>query len=101
VAAYGTQGGWLLTPQPLPAHPDSWQQDLYAYRRETIELLFQRILQACDLKACPTKGLARNGTFVIASVWLYQVLFLSNYRQQKPLARIKESIDEARWRIAA
>ena len=101
VAAYGRHGGWLLTPQQLPATPQSWKHDLYAYRRETIELLFQRIIQACDLKACPAKGLARAGTFVIASVWLYQVLFLDNYRHHRPLAHIKEIIDEGRWRIAA
>jgi hypothetical protein len=74
---------------------------LYAYRRETIELLFQRIIQACDLKACPTRGLARTGTFVIASMWLYQVLFLDHYRHPRPLAHIKEIIDEGRWRLAA
>ena len=101
LAAYGAHQGWLLTPQQLPANPDSWRHALYAYRRETIELLFQRLIQTCDLKACPTKGLARNGTFVLASVWLYQVLFLSNYRQHRPLAHIKEIIDEGRWRIAA
>src|SRR5215210_5029237 len=101
VATYAQHGGWLLTPQQLPANPDSWKRDLYAYRRETIELLFQRILQACDLKACPTKGLARSGTFVLTSVWLYQGLFLDNHRHHRPLAHIKEFIDEARWRIAA
>ena len=101
VALYAQQGGWLLTPQQLPTNPESWQHNLYAYRRETIELLFQRIIQACDLKVCPTKGLARTGAFVIASVWLYQVLFLDNHRQHRPLAHIKESIDEGRWRIAA
>jgi hypothetical protein len=101
VATYALQGGWLLTPQQLPTNPESWQHDLYAYRRETIELLFQRLIQACDLKVCPTKGLARTGTFVIASVWLYQGLFLSNHRQHRPVAHIKEIIDEGRWRIAA
>ena len=101
VATYAQHGGWLLAPQQLPANPASWKQDLYAYRRETIEWLFQRLMQTCDLKACPAKGLARNGTFVIASVWLYQVLFLCNYRQHRPYAQIKEFIDEARWRIAA
>jgi hypothetical protein len=101
VATYAQHGGWLLTPQQLPANPDSWKRDLYAYRRETIELLFHRILQACDLKACPTKGLARSGTFVLTSVWLYQGLFLDNHRHHRPLAHIKELIDEARWRIAA
>lgn len=101
VATYAQHGGWLLTPQQLPRSPDSWKCDLYAYRRETIELLFQRIMQTCDLKVCPAKGLARNGTFVIASVWLYQVLFLDNYRHHRPVAHIKECIDEARWRIAA
>lgn len=80
---------------------ESWRHNLYAYRRETIELLFQRIIQACDLKACPTKGLARTGTFVIASVWLYQELFLDNHRHHRPVAHIKEIIDEGRWRIAA
>jgi hypothetical protein len=101
VARYAQHGGWLLTPQQLPTNPDAWQRDLFAYRRETIELLFQRLIQACDLKACPTKGLARTGTFVIASVWLYQVLFLDNYRHHRPVAHIKEIIDEGRWRIAA
>lgn len=101
VALYAQHGGWLLTPQQLPATLASWKPALYAYRRETIELLFQRIIQACDLKACPAKGLARTGTFVITSVWLYQVLFLDNSRHHRPLAQIKEVIDEARWRIAA
>ena len=101
VATYAQQGGWLLTPQQLPAHPESWKRHLYAYRRETIELLFQRLIQAYDLKTCPTKGLARTGTFVIASVWLYQVLFLDNHRHHRPVAHIKEIIDEGRWRIAA
>src|SRR5262245_34692966 len=55
----------------------------------------------CDLKTCPTKGLARTGTFVIASVWLYQVLFLDNHRHHRPVAHIKEILDEGRWRIAA
>lgn len=100
-ATYARQGGWLLTPQQLPTNPDSWKRALYAYRRETSEVLFQRLSQACDLKACPTKGLARTGTFVIASVWLYQVLFLDNYRQHRPVAHIKEIIDEGRWRFAA
>jgi hypothetical protein len=101
VATYAQHDGWLLTPQQLPANPESWHHDLYAYRRETIELLFQRIMQTCDLKACPAKGLARSGTFVIACVWLYQVLFLDNYRHRRPLAQIKQVIDEARWRFAA
>jgi hypothetical protein len=101
VALYAQHDSWLLTPQQLPANPESWKHDLYAYRRETIELLFQRIMQTCDLKACPAKGLARSGTFVIACVWLYQVLFLANYRHHRPLTQIKEFIDEARWRIAA
>jgi len=101
VATYAQQGGWLLTPQQLPTHTESWKHELYAYRRETIELLFQRLIQACDLKTCPTKGLARTGTFVIASVWLYQVLFLDNHRHHRPVAHIKEIIDEGRWRIAA
>lgn len=99
--AYAAAGGWLLTPKQLPRKRRSFKHDLYAYRKETIELLFQRIIQACDLKACPSKGLNRNGAFVIASVWLYQIIFLRNYRQGRAVAHIKEQLELARWRIAA
>jgi hypothetical protein len=100
-ASYREHGGWLLTPQQLCARRRSWKDDLYSYRKETIELLFQRVIQSCDLKACPVKGWSRNGAFVLASVWLYQIIFLSNYRQGRPVAHIKEQLDLARWRIAA
>jgi hypothetical protein len=98
---YAQAGGWLLTPQQLPRKRRSWKHDLYAYRKETIELLFQRVIQACDLKACPSKGLHRSGAFVIASVWLYQIIFLCNYRAGRAVAHIKEQLELARWRIAA
>jgi hypothetical protein len=101
VRDYGERGGWLLTPKQLSKKRRSWKDDLYAYRKETIELLFQRVIQSCDLKACPVKGWSRNGAFVIASVWLYQVIFLSNHRQGRPTAHVKERVDLARWRIAA
>lgn len=74
--AYAGHSGWVLTPAQLPTERRSWKHDLYAYRKETIELLFQRVIQACDLKSCPSKGLNRNGAFIIASVWLYQIIFL-------------------------
>lgn len=101
VAAYAERGGWLLTPRQLSKKRRSWKDDLYGYRKETIELLFQRVIQACDLKACPVKGWSRNGSFVIASVWLYQVIFLNNYRRGGATAHVKEQVDLARWRIAA
>jgi hypothetical protein len=100
-AAYAAAGGWVLTPKQLPDWRGSWKRDLYAYRKETIELLFQRVIQAADLKTCPRKGLGSNGAFVIASVWLYQAVFLSNYRAGRPAAHVKEQLDLARWRIAA
>lgn len=100
-ASYQEHGGWLLTPQQLSTERRSWKDDLYAYRKETIELLFQRVIQSCDLKACPVKGWSRNGAFVLASVWLYQIIFLDNYRAGRPVAHIKEQLDLARWRIAA
>ena len=100
-AAYRKHGGWLLTPKQLPPTNRTWKHELFALRKETIELLFQRIMQAFDLKRCPTKGLHRNGAFIIASVWLYQVIAWSNYKQGKPVAEVKETIDLARWRIAA
>ena len=99
-AAYAGRGGWLLTPRQLSKKRWSWKDDLYAYRKETIELLFQRVIQSADLKACPVKGWSRNGVFVLASVWLYQVIFLSNHRQGRPTAHVKEQVDLARWRIA-
>lgn len=98
-AAYAQAGGWVLSPQALSKDRRDWKDDLYSYRRETIELLFQRIIQASDLKQCQVRGEGRNGAFVLASVWLYQICFLDDYRQGKPLAQIKEHLEEARWRI--
>jgi hypothetical protein len=98
-AAYEQAGGWVLTPKQLPKKRRSWKRDLYDYRKESIELLFQRIMQASDLKVCQVKGQGRNGAFVLASVWLYQSCYLQDYRNGKPLARVKEQVDCARWRI--
>src|SRR5215210_5490245 len=97
--AYAAAGGWVLTPTQLPPTRRSWKNDLYDYRKETGELLFQRIIQAADLKQCPAKGHGRNGAFVLASVWLYQVCFLTEYREGKPATHGKEHLDCARWRI--
>ena len=49
----------------------SWKDNLYDYRKESIELLFQRIIQALGLKWCKFKGEDRNGAFVLARIWLY------------------------------
>ena len=64
-----------------------------------MELLFQRLIQAFDLKECKVKGKTKNGVFILASVWVYQICFLKNYRENKPLAIIKEQIENARWRL--
>jgi hypothetical protein len=96
---YRQAGGLVLAPQLLPKERRSWKDDLYAYRKETIELLFQRVTQTADLKECKAKGEGRNGAFVLASVWLYQICFLADYREGKPIARIKDHLDCARWRI--
>jgi len=98
-AAYKQAGGWVLAPSQVPPKKRSWKTDLYAYRKESIELLFQRIIQAAGLKQCQVKGEGRNGAFVLASVWLYQVCFLVDYREGKPLANVKEHLDCARWRV--
>jgi hypothetical protein len=97
--SYGRAGGLLLSPPLLPPQRRSWKDDLYDYRKETIELLFQRVTQAADLKECQVKGEGRNGAFVLASVWLYQICFLADYRDGKPIAHIKDHLDCARWRI--
>jgi hypothetical protein len=96
---YAEAGGWVLAPQQLPAERRSWKDDLYDYRKETIELLFQRIIQASGLKECQGKGNGRNGAFVLISGWLYQLIFLDNYRQGVPPCDIKPILDDARWRI--
>ena len=98
-ALYKEHGGWLISPKQLSKKRRSFKHDLYDYRKETIELLFQRIIQATDLKSCQVKGVGKNGAFVLASVWLYQLIFLMNFRQNKPLAIIKEQVESARWRI--
>jgi hypothetical protein len=97
--AYSEAGGWVLSLAQLPPKRRSWKWELYSYRKEAIELLFQRIIQAAGLKQCQVKGVGRNGAFVLASVWLYQVCFLVDYWEGKPLANVKEQIDCARWRI--
>src|SRR5262249_807061 len=51
---------------------------------------------ALGLKECQVKGEGRNGAFVLASVWLSQICDLTNYREGKPLAWIKEHLDCAR-----
>lgn len=96
---YREKGGWILTPKEFSKQNRTWKQHLYEYRKETVELLFQRIMQAFDLKECPVKGKAKNGAFVLASVWLYQICFLKNYQENKPLADVKEQIEKAHWRI--
>ena len=96
---YEEAGGWVLSPKQLPKERRSWKDDLYSYRKETIELLFQRIMQAAELSECQVKGEGRNGAFVLTSVWLYQICFLADYREGRPLAHIKDHLDCARWRI--
>ena len=98
---YEEAGGWVLTSKQLPEERRSWKNDLFAYRKETIELLFQRIIQSAELKECQVKGEGRNGAFVLANVWLYQVCFLTDYRQGKPAACIKDHLDSARWRVSS
>jgi len=56
------------------------------------------IIQA-DLEQCRVKRQGRNGAFVLTTVWLYQVCFITDYREGKPLAHVKDHLDCARWRI--
>jgi hypothetical protein len=100
-AAYRERGGWLLTPKQLPKCYKTFKHEVYGWRKQTIELLFQRVMQAFDLRSCPTKSLRRNGAFIVAAVWTYQVICWVNHQQGSPIAEVKETIDLARWRIAA
>lgn len=92
-------GGYLLTPKQFSKQNKTWKNDLFEYRKETIELLFQRVIQATDIKECKVKGLGKNGAFVLASVWLYQLVFWCNHQANRPLTIIKEQVDLARWRV--
>lgn len=65
----------------------------------TIELLFQRIIQAFDVKKCPVKGKGKNGAFILASIWTYQICWLNNFKAKKNPADVKEHIENARLRI--
>lgn len=96
---YQSKGGYLLTPKQFCKKNKTWRNDLFSYRKETIELLFQRVIQAADIKECKVKGLGKNGAFVLASVWLYQLIFWCNHQADKPLTIIKEHVDLARWRV--
>lgn len=99
VPEYEKAGGYVLTPKQLPEKNRTWKNDLYDYRRETIELLFQRIIQAFDVKKCPVKGKGKNGAFILASIWTYQICWLNNFKAQKNPADVKEHIENARLRI--
>jgi hypothetical protein len=99
VPEYEKAGGYVLTPLQLPELNRSWKNDLYDYRKETIELLFQRIIQAFDLKKCQVKGKGKNGAFILASIWTYQICWLNNFKAQKNPAEVKEHIENARLRI--
>jgi hypothetical protein len=96
---YEEAGDWFLTPKQLPEERRSWKNDLFAYCKETIELLFQRIIQSAELKECKVKGEGRNSAFVLANVRVYQICFLTDYREGKPVAYIKDQFDDAHWRV--
>jgi hypothetical protein len=100
-SAYASAGGWILTPKQIPAERRSWKNDLYAYRKETMELLFARLIETTGIRKCPVRGIGRNGAFILATVWIYQVCFLENYLSGKPPAQIKAILEAARWRTAA
>ena len=98
-AAYEKAGGWVRANKELPKQRRSWKHHLFAYRKETIELLFQRVMQAVGIRRWVAKGEAKNGAFILAGVWLYQICWLQNYRAGRPLSIIKEQIDLARCRV--
>lgn len=56
-------------------------------------------LLAGDLKVSDVLLGDKTSGSGLASVWLYQLCYLTNYREGKPLAGIKEQLDCARWRI--
>jgi len=65
---YEQADSWLLPPKQLQRMRRSGKTDMYEHRIESIELLFQRIIQARDLNACPVRGEGGNGALVLGSV---------------------------------
>jgi hypothetical protein len=49
------------------AAPTSWKRDLYARRKETIELLFRRVIQASDLRRVRARNSAATGSLLSLS----------------------------------
>ena len=64
----------MTTNQNLTADSDA------LLSKETIELLFQRIIQSAGLKECQVKGEGRNGAFVLANILVCQVCLLVEHR---------------------
>jgi len=62
----------------------SFQRDLFEYRQETIELLFERVLRAFDLKECPRQRRSQK-----RSVWVGIGLGISKVSAQR-LSQKKE-----------
>jgi len=65
---YEEDGGLVLRPKQLFQERHSLKDDASAYRKETIELLFQLAIQALGLKKCQFKGEGRDVAFVLAGV---------------------------------
>jgi hypothetical protein len=60
---YGEAGGWVLTSKQLPAEKRSWKNDLLDYRKQTIELLFQRLIQSAELLVSKIILIAPGGAY--------------------------------------
>ncbi len=61
-------------------------------------------LNAVNFGLSETDSIVQNdydgdGAFMLASVWQYQICFLTNHRENKPLANVKEQIEKARCEL--
>jgi hypothetical protein len=73
---YVEAGGWVLSPKQLPQERRSYKDDLYDYRKETIELLFQRIIPVVSLKIL--------NRFSFSSFLLFEVIAILNLAPTAP-----------------
>lgn len=71
----------LKSPKQLPQERRSWEDGLYDYRKETIELLFQRIIQALGLKvrSKAKAAMAHTKWLTVLNFYLHRLLY--NYDQ--------------------
>jgi len=98
---YAQQGGWLLTPNNCPPLPHLGNMTSMLIDAKPLSALSANY-QACDLKTCPAKGLARAGVLSSPVLALSKSSFSLTIVNHRPFANIKGELSmKLAGRIAA